>query len=176
MRIDVYIFSMNHNSLIIFGGLVVIVSMSHLVGYFILNVYRVLTPSLETISDDWSAVSSRPPMMTSPSSTSQLLDTGLSSERETGSVTQPGGFTLHSRQFLSDDEPASPPPQSRLPDWTWPILSTGSDGSSQEVFLQGMNTSADCRAPHPPVIRTAAENRKLQAKQRLFWGAQLWFA
>ena len=52
------------------------------------------------------------------------------------------------------------PPHSMFPDWTWAVLPSGSGGSSHVEFCQGLNNSADCSAPPPPVIRMASEMKR----------------
>ena len=115
-------------------------------------------PSLDSISEVTSDSSSQPPMMTSWSPRSQLLESNLTSNSVRGSVTQPPSCTLHRTQLLWADEITDPPPQSKGPAWTWAHLSSGSEGSLHEVLLQGRNTSADCAALNfPPVMRMAAK-------------------
>ena len=112
-----------------------------------------LYPSLETVSEV-SAASHAPPMMTRLSwLTLQMLDPTLPSVKLRGSVTQPP--CLHCKQLLPVDEYA--PPHRVWPDWTWLTLSSGSAGSLHVVFCHGMNISADCREPSPPVIMMASE-------------------
>ena len=113
------------------------------------------SPSLETISELHRAAPPPLPMMTSWSPRAQPLECHLSSESVTGSLVQFPPCLFHLRQLLLADE--SYPPQSRGPAWTCSLLSSGSEGSSWHVvLLPGRNTSADCSALHPPVIRMAA--------------------
>ena len=119
------------------------------------NVFLVLFPSLETVSEVSSAY--HPPMMTRLSwLTLQTLEPNLSSVRVRGSVTQPPCCTLHCTQLLSVDE-SHPPPHRVLPAWTCLYLSSGSAGSSHVEFCHGRNNSADFAPPSPPVIRMASE-------------------
>ena len=122
--------------------------------YFILNDVLVTAPSLETVSE-LSPASLAPPMMTSWSPWDQALEPYLPSESLRGSIVHPPVCLFHLRQLLRVDE--SNPPQSSWPDWTCPTLLSGSEGSLHEVLVQGRNTSADCSAPNPPVMRMAAE-------------------
>ena len=121
----------------------------------------VLSPSLEIISEVY-ATSSYPPMMTRLLSwlTLQTLDCHLSSVRVRGSVTQPPCCTLHCMQLLLVDK-TDPPPHRVFPDWTWPHLPSGSEGSSHVEFCHGINISADFPAPSPPVIRMASEMERI---------------
>ena len=119
-----------------------------------LNELLVTAPSLETLSELSSAASLHPPMMTSWPPRVHKLEPHLSSVSVRGSFSHSPVWTLHLRQLLRVDE-TYPPPQRRGPAWTWDSLSSGSEGSWHEVLLQGRNTSADCRAPPPPVMRMA---------------------
>ena len=113
-------------------------------------------PSLDTVSEVFPpSVLFQVPMMTRLLSCCQPLEWLLFSESLTGRVTQLPHCQIHSKQLLSVDE--SFPPQSMLPAWTCFHLSSGSEGSWHVVLLPGRNTSADCTAPIPPVIRMAAE-------------------
>ena len=137
-------------------------SLSHLVGYFILNVLLVLYPSLETVSEVFST--SLPPMMTRLLSwlTLQTLEATLFTVRLRGRVTQPPCWTLHCMQLLCVDE--AYPPHTMFPACTWLALTSGSGGSSHVEFCHGRNNSADCGAigdPLPPVIRMASEMQRL---------------
>ena len=131
---------------------ITVLSHNHHVGYFILKVLLVVTLSLETVSEVLAATPSRPPMMTRLLSWLQTLEYFLCSVRLRGSVTQPPCCTLHCMQLLSDC-----PPHSVLPSCTWIYLLSGSGGSSHVEFCHGLNNSADCSAPYPPVIRMASE-------------------
>ena len=136
-------------------------SLSHQVRYFILNVLLVLASSLEIVSEVSKAASNRPPMMTRllSSFSLQMLEAYLFSVRLRGSLTQPPSCTLHCKQLLLVDV-SFPPPQSTFPDCTWSSLSSGSAGSSHVEFCHGINNSADCSAPTPPVIRMASEMKR----------------
>ena len=119
-----------------------------------LNVLLVLSRSLDTVSAVSLVSPYPPPMMTMLLLLNlQTLDIHLQSVRVRGSVTQPPCSTFHCMQLLG----VSHPPHSVLPAWTWPYLSSGSEGSSQVEFCHGRNISSDCSAPFPPVIRIASE-------------------
>ena len=120
---------------------------SHLVGYLILNVFLVLFPSLEIVSEVSSAPC-HPPMMTRLLSwlSVQMLEYPLSPVRLRDSVTQSPCCTFHCTQLLQVNwypNPIEyPPPHRIFPDWTWPSLLSGSGGSSQVEFNHGRNNSA----------------------------------
>ena len=114
------------------------------------NVFLVLFPSLETVSEVSSAY--HPPMMTRLSwLTLQTLEPNLSSVRVRGSVTQPPCCTLHWRQLLCEYNP----PHRVFPACTWLTVLSGSAGSSHVEFCHGRNISADWSVTSPPVIRMA---------------------
>merc|ERR1712110_1109666 len=100
-----------------------------------LNVGWVVTPSLETFSEEFPALWS-PPRMTRLWSwlTVQALESSLGSLRLSGKVTQSFFLALHLRQVLLS---VNRPPHTKFPDWTWLALLSGSRGSPQVVLLQG---------------------------------------